>query len=139
MMIHSTVEYQEFLSARFFYIDNASDINAGFTNQESSGFDDETSSSKMRILPHIVGRIGLIQPSAIGDVFLTAGLTGNEATVSTDQARRRTLYSEVQKIVAEDTPYVSLWYKTNVAVAQRTLSGIHLPPGCGLNIYSAFK
>ena len=54
MMIHSTVEYQEFLSARFFYIDNSSDINAGFSNQESSRFDHETSSSKMRILPHIV-------------------------------------------------------------------------------------
>ena len=25
-------------------------------------------------------------------------------------------------------PYISLWYKTNVAVAQRTLTGIHLTP-----------
>ena len=52
----------------------------------------------------------------------------DEATVSTDDGRRRALYGDVQKIVAEDAPYISLWYKTNVAVSQRTLTGIHLFP-----------
>ncbi len=50
------------------------------------------------------------------------------ATVSTVDARRRALYADVQKIVAREAPYVSLWYKTNVAVAQRTLAGVRLPP-----------
>ena len=34
------------------------------------------------------------------------------------------LYGEVQRIVAEEAPYISLWCKTNVAVAQRTLTGV---------------
>ena len=35
-------------------------------------------------------------------------------------------YSQVQKIVAEDVPYVSLWYKTNVAVTRPDVSGMRL-------------
>jgi len=50
------------------------------------------------------------------------------ATTSTDEAERRALYAAVQHIVAEEAPYISLWYKTNVAVAQRSLIGIHLLP-----------
>ena len=38
--------------------------------------------------------------------------------------RGRRCIDEVQHIVAEDAPYISLWYKTNVAVAQRNLTGI---------------
>lgn len=52
----------------------------------------------------------------------------DEATVSTDDETRRRLFTEVQRIVAEDAPYVSLWYKTNVAVAQAGLDGIRLSP-----------
>jgi peptide/nickel transport system substrate-binding protein len=50
------------------------------------------------------------------------------ATVSTDEAERRRLYAETQRLIAEDLPYISLWYKTNVAVAQSNLEGIHLLP-----------
>jgi ABC-type transport system substrate-binding protein len=35
-------------------------------------------------------------------------------TAKTDEERRK-YYSDVQKLVAEEVPYVSLWYKTNVA------------------------
>ena len=52
----------------------------------------------------------------------------NEAALSTDGGRRRALYGDVQKIVAENAPYISLWHKTNVVVSQRTLTGIHLLP-----------
>jgi peptide/nickel transport system substrate-binding protein len=52
----------------------------------------------------------------------------DEAAVSTDDGRRRALYGQVQKIVAKAAPYISLWYKTNVAVSQRTLTGIHVLP-----------
>ena len=52
----------------------------------------------------------------------------DEAAVATDDGRRRALYGQVQKIVAEDAPYISLWYKTNVAVSQRGLTGIHVLP-----------
>jgi peptide/nickel transport system substrate-binding protein len=43
----------------------------------------------------------------------------DRATVSMDPDERLRLYSEVQRRVAEDVPYVSLWYKTNVAVGKR--------------------
>jgi peptide/nickel transport system substrate-binding protein len=52
----------------------------------------------------------------------------DRATVSTDVTERRRLFSQVQKILAKDVPYISLWNKTNYAVAQRTLTGISLRP-----------
>ena len=52
----------------------------------------------------------------------------DEATVSGDDIRRRTLYAEAQRRISENVPYLSLWYKTNVAVARRELSGVRLSP-----------
>jgi peptide/nickel transport system substrate-binding protein len=52
----------------------------------------------------------------------------DEAGNSADNARRIELYARAQQIIARDVPYVSLWYKTNVAVAQRGLSGVRLTP-----------
>jgi peptide/nickel transport system substrate-binding protein len=52
----------------------------------------------------------------------------DQATGSEDSARRLDLYTRVQRLVADDVPYISLWYKTNVAVAQRGLSGVRLTP-----------
>jgi len=52
----------------------------------------------------------------------------DEAAVTTDEKRRHKLYGEVQRLIAEEAPYISLWYKTNVAVAQSTLTGIRVPP-----------
>ncbi|MGE3277818.1 MAG: ABC transporter substrate-binding protein [Vicinamibacterales bacterium] len=52
----------------------------------------------------------------------------DRATVATDDATRRTLYADAQRQIAQDAPYISLWYKTNVAVAQQDLRGIALSP-----------
>jgi peptide/nickel transport system substrate-binding protein len=52
----------------------------------------------------------------------------DEAAVSTDEAKRRARYADVQRIVAEEAPYISLWCKTNAAVARRDLTGIHILP-----------
>jgi peptide/nickel transport system substrate-binding protein len=52
----------------------------------------------------------------------------DEATRSTDDVRRAALYSEAQRRLAEAVPYISLWYKTNVAVHQRTIDGVQLSP-----------
>jgi ABC-type transport system substrate-binding protein len=52
----------------------------------------------------------------------------DEATVSTDDQRRKQLFGRVQKIVASEVPYISLWDKRNVVVAQRNLAGIHVTP-----------
>lgn len=56
------------------------------------------------------------------DALLDAA--GNEP----DESRRLALYAEVQGLLALDVPYVSLWYKTNVAVGQRGLQGLRLTP-----------
>lgn len=52
----------------------------------------------------------------------------DEADTTEDAQRRMELYAQVQRIVADDVPYISLWHKTNVAVAQRDLSGVKLTP-----------
>jgi peptide/nickel transport system substrate-binding protein len=46
--------------------------------------------------------------------------------VSDDQ--RKALYSEAQRRIAQDVPYISLWDKENVAVAQPGLRGVRLSP-----------
>lgn len=52
----------------------------------------------------------------------------DRAAVTTDEQARRALYAEVQREIARDAPYISLWWKTNVAVARRDLTGVHVPP-----------
>jgi len=55
----------------------------------------------------------------------------DQATSVAGDVERAALYGQVQQLVAEDAPYISLWYKTNVAVGSRTLDGIHLTPLAG--------
>ena len=50
------------------------------------------------------------------------------ATVSVDEAERRRLYSAAQRQIAVDAPYISLWYKTNVAVYRSNLRNVYLNP-----------
>ena len=52
----------------------------------------------------------------------------DEAAAERGEERRAELYREAQRLIAREVPYISLWTKTNVAVAQRTLTGIHLSP-----------
>ncbi|MBI3491058.1 MAG: hypothetical protein HY047_04605 [Acidobacteria bacterium] len=52
----------------------------------------------------------------------------DKAAASADDDVRRDAYNAVQRQVAIDVPYISLWCKTNVVAAQRTLTGIHLLP-----------
>jgi peptide/nickel transport system substrate-binding protein len=50
------------------------------------------------------------------------------ATEESDLERRRSLYGEAQRLLAREVPYISLWFKTNVAVAQRSLTGVRISP-----------
>jgi peptide/nickel transport system substrate-binding protein len=50
------------------------------------------------------------------------------AAAATDQEARRRAYAAAQQLIARDVPYVSLWYKTNVAVYQPDLEGVRLSP-----------
>ncbi len=45
-----------------------------------------------------------------------------------DQEKRRSAYSEVQKIVADELPYISLWYLKNTCVYNRRIANIELSP-----------
>jgi peptide/nickel transport system substrate-binding protein len=56
----------------------------------------------------------------------------DRATVSTDDAERRRLFGAVQKLLAREVPYISLWDKTNYAIAQRSLTGVQLKPAADL-------
>jgi ABC-type transport system substrate-binding protein len=41
---------------------------------------------------------------------------------------RRVRYGKAQHRIAELAPYISLWYETNIAIAQPTLQGVRLTP-----------
>jgi peptide/nickel transport system substrate-binding protein len=52
----------------------------------------------------------------------------DEASRATDNESRRRLYGRVQQLLAEAAPYISLWHRTNFALAQPSVRGIHLSP-----------
>ncbi len=51
-----------------------------------------------------------------------------EAAGATGATRRRELYAQAQRLIAGDVPYISLWYKTNVAIFQPDIHGVNLSP-----------
>lgn len=53
----------------------------------------------------------------------------DRARVELDRDKRKAILSEVQQIVAEDEPYLLLWYADNVCVHRARLTGIAIPPG----------
>jgi peptide/nickel transport system substrate-binding protein len=50
------------------------------------------------------------------------------AAAATDDQHWRAFYAEAQQRIAQDVPYVSLWYKTNVAIFQPDIHGVTLSP-----------
>jgi len=73
----------------------------------------------------------LVPPAGLNRVYFRDAdvdrLIG-EAAAATDDAQRRRLYTEAQQRIAEGVPYISLWYKTNVAIFQPGLHGVALSP-----------
>jgi ABC-type transport system substrate-binding protein len=51
-----------------------------------------------------------------------------EGRSTLDQAKRKVIYDEIQRIVAEDLPYINLWYLDNVLVHTNRVHGIELSP-----------
>lgn len=45
-----------------------------------------------------------------------------------DPTRREALYGEVQRLLAWDTPYISLWWPDAICVTQKGVTGVDLPP-----------
>ncbi|MFZ0212358.1 MAG: ABC transporter substrate-binding protein [Candidatus Acidiferrales bacterium] len=52
-----------------------------------------------------------------------------EARVTTDRAKRKEILAQIQKIVADDEPYINLWYYDNISVHRRRITNITLSPG----------
>jgi peptide/nickel transport system substrate-binding protein len=52
----------------------------------------------------------------------------NQARIEPDQAKRRALFSEVQRIVAADLPYINLWYADQISVHRRRVQNVALAP-----------
>jgi peptide/nickel transport system substrate-binding protein len=50
----------------------------------------------------------------------------DEASSSTDEAHRLELFQQVQRLLAVELPYISLWNKTNFIVAQQSLTGVRV-------------
>lgn len=46
--------------------------------------------------------------------------------ITLDRDRRKELYEEVQQIVSDELPYISLWHKENIAVVKREVEGYRL-------------
>jgi peptide/nickel transport system substrate-binding protein len=84
--------------------------------------------------PDILRRVfhsGQVPPSGFNRGFFRDARVDrllDAAAAADGDDQRRPLYADVQRIVAEEAPYISLWCKTNVAVASRSLSGIHILP-----------
>jgi peptide/nickel transport system substrate-binding protein len=53
-----------------------------------------------------------------------------DATI--DEAARKQIYAQVQKLAAEDLPYVSLWWQDNIVVMNRTVAGFRPYPNGSL-------
>ena len=70
-------------------------------------------------------------PAGLNRVFYTNPAVDrliDAAAAATSEAERKALYADAQRRIAADVPYISLWYKTNVAVAQPDLRGVRLSP-----------
>ncbi len=47
---------------------------------------------------------------------------------STDQQQRKQIYGEIQRIVANDLPYINLWYFDNVVLHSTRVRNLHVGP-----------
>jgi peptide/nickel transport system substrate-binding protein len=52
----------------------------------------------------------------------------DQARMEMDREKRKALLWEIQGIVAEDEPYINLWYPDNVCVHRERLTNIVIPP-----------
>lgn len=52
----------------------------------------------------------------------------DQAALPAPDEERRALYVRAQQVIAEDVPYIPLWYRTNVVVCQEDIHGVTLSP-----------
>ncbi len=54
-----------------------------------------------------------------------------QGRITIDAAKRKQIYTKVQKIVAEELPYVSLWHMNNVSIIHERVSEYRQHPMAG--------
>jgi ABC-type transport system substrate-binding protein len=62
-----------------------------------------------------------------------------QARAEPDRERRRQILATVQKIVADDLPYLNLWYMDNVSVHRRRIGNVTLEPTGGYDFLTGIK
>lgn len=62
-----------------------------------------------------------------------------DASASTDQARRRQDYVQVQQILAQNLPAFNLWYKDSIIVHNRRISNIAVSPSGSFEFLSSAR
>ena len=89
--------------------------------------------------------VGITDPDIYSDLFSSESIPPNGANrgryknpevdrllsqgrVTQDRTKRKRIYGKVQRILAGDLPYVSLWYSVNVVVMDRRIRGFELFP-----------
>jgi len=63
----------------------------------------------------------------------------DEQRVETDQEKRKALLSQIQEIVAEDEPYINLWYTDNVCVHRERVGSIAMAPAGGFDFLKTME
>jgi peptide/nickel transport system substrate-binding protein len=56
-----------------------------------------------------------------------------QGSTEANQVKRKQIYSELQKIVADELPYIDLWYYDNVLVHSKRLNDVELSPSGNYN------
>jgi peptide/nickel transport system substrate-binding protein len=70
--------------------------------------------------PAGLNRVGYVNPNV--DRLI------EQAGAAADESQRGAFYTQAQQQIASDVPYISLWYKKNVAVFQPEIHGVKLSP-----------
>ncbi len=115
------VDIRSFESATFF-----SDVTRGefqlFSLRWVGGNEDpdmfELVFHSARIPPNGANRGGYVNPRV--DALI------DQARRESDPNTRKQLYAEIQQVLAEELPYINLWYQDNVLVANKRLSNLTL-------------
>ncbi len=51
-----------------------------------------------------------------------------QARLEPDPQRRKLIFAQIQQIVAEDVPYISLWFNDNICVHRARITNVQLSP-----------
>ena len=91
--------------------------------------------------------IGESDPDIYRNIFATSGTRNRgkysdtdldrwveRARVAETENEQRYFYSLIQKKVAEDCPYISLWYENNVSILRKELQGFELTPDADIRV-----